>query len=88
MSDIRAIAFAGGAAVTQSDTTADTAGPFAGIEATAASGLAKVTTVDGSVITVYLTQGLIKPIEVTRVWSSVTAGGLSIVGYYSSGKVL
>jgi hypothetical protein len=87
MSDIRSISYQGGTSVTQSDTTADPNGPFAAIEATSASGSVKITTVDGSVMTVYLAQGLIKPIEVTRVWSTGTTA-TGIVGYYAVAKVL
>lgn len=87
MSDIRAISYQGGAAVTQSDTAADPNGPFAGLSCNTAAGLAKVTCVDGSTITIYLTLGLLFPQEVTRVWSSVTAA-TGIVGHYACGKVL
>lgn len=83
MSDIRSITYEGAAAVTQSDSAADPNGPFAAIEATTASGLAKVTMINGDVVTVYLTQGLIKPIAIRMVWTSVTAA-TGIVGYRSN----
>ena len=86
-SDIRSISYQGGAAVTQSDATNDPAGPFAAIEATTASGSVKVTAIDGSIMTLYLPQGLIKPLEVLRVWSTGTTA-TGIVGYYAVGKVL
>lgn len=83
MSSIKAISYQGGAAVTLSDSTPDPKGPFQAIEATTASGLVKVTTRDGSVMTVYLTQGLIKPLYVLNVWSTTTAA-TGIVGYHSA----
>jgi hypothetical protein len=89
------LTYKGGAAVTLSDSVDDPAlstpnalaGCFAALEATTASGLVKVTCLDGSVLTVYLTQGLIKPLQVKRVWSSVTAA-TGIVGYYPAGLML
>ena len=80
MGSILSISYKGGGAVTASDTANDPNGPFQSIEATTASGLVKVTTQDGSVMTVYLAQGLIKPLYVVRVWSSVTTA-TGIVGY-------
>lgn len=80
MGSILSISYKGGSAVAQSDTVNDVNGPFQALEATTASGLVKVTTQDGSVLTVYLTQGLIKPLYVVRVWSSVTTA-TAIVGY-------
>ena len=44
MSDIGAITYTNAVAVSQSDTVNDAAGPFAGLQATTAAGLAKVTT--------------------------------------------
>lgn len=79
MSDIRSVTYHGAYAVTESDTAADPKGPFSGLQATTAAGLAKVTCLDGSVATVYLPLGLIMPLAVSRVWSSVTAA-TGIVG--------
>jgi len=87
MSDIRSISYAGGSPVTQSDTAADPAGPFASLVATTAAGVAKVTCIDGSVLTIYLLQGSIYPLEVTRVWASVTTA-TGILGHYAVGNVL
>lgn len=73
MSDIGAVTYKGGHAVTPSDTTADTNGPFDALLATTAAGTAKVTSVDGSVLTVYLALGIPMEIACTRVWSTGTA---------------
>ncbi len=78
MSDIRSVTYHGAYAVTESDTAADPKGPFSGLQATTAAGLAKVTCLDGSVATIYLPLGT-TPIAVSRVWSSVTAA-TGIVG--------
>jgi hypothetical protein len=90
-----ALTYKGGAAVTPSDSQDDPAlntaaavgGCFAALEATTGAGLVKVTTLDGSVMTVYLPLGLIKPLEVKRVWASVTAA-TGIVGYYPAGLMI
>ena len=82
MSDSGAISYKGGAAVTLNDGTDDPNGPYDALEATTAAGLVKVTTFDGSVLTVYLPQGLMKPLQVKRIWSSVTAA-TGIVGYFA-----
>jgi hypothetical protein len=86
MSDIRAVSYQGGAAVTQSDSAADPNGPFAALSATGA-GNAKVTCVDGSTITIAIAVGIPFPIEVTRVWSTGTAA-TGIVGLIAVAKVL
>ena len=80
MSDIGAITYTNAVAVSQSDTVNDAAGPFAGLQATTAAGLAKVTTLGGGVVTIYLPLGAIVPLAVYRVWSSVTAA-TGIVGF-------
>jgi hypothetical protein len=84
VSTIGAITYEGFVAVTQSDSAVDPSGPFAAIEATGGSGTVKVTCIDGSIGSVYLPQGLIKPIAVKQVWNTGTTGGLSIVGYHSN----
>lgn len=87
MSDLGAVTYKGGAAVTPSDTTKDPNGPFEAFEATGASGLAKVTCLDGSTMTVYLVLGFPKKLAISRVWSSVTAA-TNIVGYKATGGSL
>jgi hypothetical protein len=83
MSDIGAVTYEGAAAVTPSDTTADPGGPFAGLQATTAAGLAKVQTLGSNdAVTVYLVLGVILPLAVTRVWSTGTAA-TGIVGFKS-----
>ena len=79
MSDIRAVTYEKAVAVTTSDTVADPAGPFAGLHATTAAGLAKVTTVNGDVVTLYLLLGTVLNVAVQRVWTSVTTA-TGIVG--------
>ena len=71
MSDIMATVHDSAVAVTQSDSTDDTAGPFSGLGCQVA-GLAKVTTIKGTTVTVSLAVGAILPIAVKRVWTSVT----------------
>ena len=83
MSNICAVTYKGGHAVTESDITADANGPFDGLQATTAAGVAKVTCADGSVLTVYLTLGGVCPIAVTRVWSTTTAA-TGIIGFYGA----
>lgn len=87
MSDIRAISYGGAYIVAQSDTADDKNGPFAGLQATTAAGLAQVTCIDGSTATIYLPLGLIVPIEVRRVWTSVTAA-TGILGLKPASPVL
>jgi hypothetical protein len=72
MSNIMAIVFEGAVAVTKSDTTADPAGPFAGLY-TGAGGDIKVTTVRGQSVTLAGTAaGITIAIACTRVWSTGT----------------
>jgi hypothetical protein len=79
VSSILAITYDGGAAVTASDTTADPAGPFAGIF-TGAGGTIKLTTVKGQTLTfVSLPAGVILPVATQRVWSSTT-NATSVLG--------
>ena len=80
-SDIRSITYEGAALVTQSDSADDPVGPFAAFEASSGSGLVKITTLTGDVVTLYATQGLIVPVAIKRVWSTGTAASLSIVGF-------
>lgn len=86
-SDIRAIAWKGGAAVTVSDATKDPNGPFAGLVATSAAGVTKVTTIDGSTCLIYLSLGIPFPMGVARVWSTGTSA-TGITGLYASAGVL
>ena len=61
-------------AVTQSDTVADPAGPFRGIFIGVA-GILKFTTLGGTDVTLQsgeLAVGVIHPIRVARVWSTIT----------------
>ncbi len=80
MSDIGAQTFMGARAVTQSDTTADPAGPFVSLQATTSAGLAQVSTGLGDQVTIYLPLGVPINLNVTRVWQSVTAA-TGIVGF-------
>jgi len=80
MSDIRAVSYSGAYAVTTANSGVDPSGPFVALEATTAAGAAKVTCVDGSVATVYLLQGEVKPLAVRLVWTTGTAA-TGIVGY-------
>jgi hypothetical protein len=75
------IVYDGGASVTQSDTTADAAGPFAGLMVQVA-GLVKLTTVRGYTITVSAAVGIVVPIAVQRVWSGTTTA-TGITGLYA-----
>ncbi len=83
MSSIQAITYEGGAAVTQSDTTADPAGPFAALWiGGAGTGALKVTLVNGDVVTlagVTVSGNSPLPLAVSRVWTTGT-GVTSIVG--------
>ncbi len=79
MSSINAITYDGGAAVTTSDTTADPAGPFAGIF-TGAGGTIKLTAISGEVLTfLSLPAGVILPVATQRVWTSTTSA-TSMIG--------
>jgi len=72
VSSISAITYEGGATVTQSDTVADPAGPFAGIF-TGAGGTIKLTTTRNQTLTfTNLPAGVILPVATQRVWTSVT----------------
>jgi len=79
MSDIMAVTYEDAVAVTQSDNTNDPKGPFAALQCTGTAGLAKVTTKQGTAVSIYLPQGVIVPIAVRRVWSTGTAA-TSIIG--------
>lgn len=69
-------------AVTASDTTDDPAGPFAAID-TGSGGTIKVRTLRGTDLTlVNRPAGVILPLAVKRVYSSVTTA-TSIMGYYN-----
>lgn len=71
MSTILATVHDSAVAVTQSDTANDPAGPFSGLGCQT-GGLAKITTVRGTAVTVSLVAGAILPIACLRVWASVT----------------
>lgn len=89
-SDIRSISYDSGVAVTQSDATNDTNGPFAGFYVGSVSGgsTIKVTTLRGDNLTLTgLLAGIIYPIEILRVWSSTTTVS-SVIGLRSCGNVL
>ena len=82
MSTIYAGTYSGSAAVTKSDTTADPAGPFAGLLMTAV-GTLKVTLIDNSVVT-FGTETVINkifPYQVKMVWATGTAA--TVVGLYA-----
>ena len=72
MASIQAITYEGVVAATQSDTTADPAGPFAGFFASVA-GVVKIQTLRNDTVTLTILAGVIYPIAITRIWSSVTA---------------
>jgi hypothetical protein len=72
----------GGIAVTASDTTADPAGPFAGV-AVQVAGLVKLTTIRGQTITVSAAAGIPLHIATQRVWTSTTTA-TGITGLYNS----
>ncbi len=79
MTDIRAVTYEKGAAVSQSDTLADPAGPFAGIF-TGSGGTIKLTTIQGDVLTLAsVAAGIILPIATRNVWTTVT-GATGLVG--------
>ena len=71
MSSIQSITYEDVTAVTQSDTVADPAGPFAGFFASVA-GIVQIQTIRGRTVTLTINAGLIYPIAITRVWNSVT----------------
>lgn len=78
--NIGSVTYRGGAAVTTSNSTPDPAGPFDAIEATTGAGLTKVTTIDGSVLSVYLVLGIPKTLAVAFVWTTGTSA-TGILGY-------
>jgi hypothetical protein len=85
MSDIRAITYESGAAVTASDTTNDPAGPFAAIYS-GTGGDIKVTPLSGPAYVLPGTPaGVIIPVAVRFVWLTGTAAtgvvGLSVPPY-------
>lgn len=80
-SDIRSITYEGAFAVTQSDSAVDPNGPFAAFEAASGSGLVKITSLNGETVTVYATQGLIKPLAFKQIFTTGTASGLGLIGY-------
>jgi hypothetical protein len=86
MSNIQAVTYEGGVAVTASDTTDDPAGPFAALWIGAAgSGALKVTMINGDVVTLAgVTASGNRPLTlaVKRVWSTGT-NVTSIVGFKS-----
>lgn len=71
-SDIGAVTYRGGVTVTPSNTTADPNGPFDALQCTGMAGVCKVTALDGNDVVIYLPQGVIVPIAVSRVWSTGT----------------
>lgn len=80
MSNIDAVTYYDGAAITASDGTDDPAGPFAALQATTAAGTASVIFTGGSssAVTVYLPLGVIVPVAVRRVRSTgTTATGVT-----------
>jgi len=79
MSNIQAITYEGGAAVTVSDTFADPAGPFAGFFVGVA-GAVVIQTIRGDKLTLAACNaGVVYTIAITRVWSTGTNAS-SIVG--------
>lgn len=72
MSNILAITFEDAAAVTKSDTTADPAGPFAGLIVSVA-GTLKITTIRGGVVAFTVIAGQEVNIATQRVWSTGTS---------------
>lgn len=88
-SDIRSITYDSGVAVTASDTTDDTNGPFAGfyVGSVSSGSTIKVTTIRGDALTLTgLLAGLLYPIAIRRVWSSVTTVS-SVIGMRAVGDV-
>lgn len=80
------LAYDGAKAITKSDTINDPAGPFAAFY-TGEGGDIKVTTIDGDAVTFKSTPaGVIVPVPILRIWSSVTAAttplGLVEAGYH------
>jgi hypothetical protein len=72
MSTIQAVTYEVASAITQSDTLADPAGPFAALF-TGAGGTIKLTTIQNQTVTLAsVAAGIILPIATQRVWSSTT----------------
>jgi len=85
MSDINAVLLASvPLSVTLSDTTSDPLGPFAALQLTSGTaGLVKIQ-IGQSSGTMWMVQGTIYYIgPVSRVWSTGTVGGATIVGFKS-----
>lgn len=77
------IDYDGAATVTQSDATADPAGPFAAfIIGGTVSGVVKLTTVRGHTVVISAAIGIIVPIAFSRIWSTGTTASLNLVGLY------
>jgi hypothetical protein len=75
MSDLGAVSYASGAAVTPSDSVADPAGPFIGFYTgvPGSSPSIKVQTIAGdSVVFASPAAGIVIPLAITRVWSTGT----------------
>jgi hypothetical protein len=73
MSDVGAVTYDDGVAVTPSDTVADPNGPFAAF-ATGTGGNIKVQTAKGNALVLSsCAAGIIMPMLITRVWSTGTA---------------
>jgi hypothetical protein len=81
MSDILAVSYEDAQNVTLSNTTPDPAGPFAALQATNTAGTAKVTTIRGTPITIYLPLGTIVPLVTGQVWNTANAVSMAIVGF-------
>lgn len=76
MSNIQAITYEDVISLTQSDTTADPAGPFAAFMVNVA-GNVKITTIRGSAVTITVLAGLVYTVAFSRMWSTgTTATGL------------
>lgn len=82
MGNILSRTYETGAAVTQSDTVADPAGPFAALYFGAASaGSIKLTTVQGATLVFQNVQpGATLLVATQRVWSTTTTGSANIIG--------
>jgi hypothetical protein len=79
-SDIGAVTYESGVAVTQSDTAADPAGPFCAFF-TGAGGTVKYTDMRGkTVVLTGVAAGVIFPVAFTRIWTSVTTA-TGLVGF-------
>jgi|HubBroStandDraft_2_1064218.scaffolds.fasta_scaffold833886_1 hypothetical protein len=81
MSNILAVTYEDAESVTLSNTVPDPDGPFAALQATNSAGTAKVTTIRGTPITIYLPLGTIVPLAVNQVWNTANASAMAIVGF-------